>query len=220
MATPELIIFDCDGVLIDSEILAFKVLMASLADCGIDLTLEEAMERYAGISEAAEKDDLHARYPKKIPGDFFEKKKARRRELFKESLKAMQGISELVDALTCKKCVASGSAPDQLDYSLKLVGLWDRFAPNVFSATQVEHGKPAPDLFLFAARQMGVAPANCLVIEDSILGVRAAKAAEMRVYGFVGGSHWKIEHGEKLLREGANAVFARMSDLQEALHGL
>jgi beta-phosphoglucomutase-like phosphatase (HAD superfamily) len=127
------------------------------------------------------------------------------------------GIFELINHLAIKKCVASSSSLGRLEHSLGLAGLWTYFAPHVFSAMQVKHPKPAPDLFLFAAQQMGVVPAECLVIEDSIAGVKAAKAAGMRVFGYIGGSHCNNEHGTTLMREGAEQVFAHMDQLAEVL---
>ncbi len=217
MASPDLIIFDCDGVLIDSEGLAHQALIDVLASYDIHLTMEEALKRYAGVSSASETADIRLRYQDKISSDYVERKNARRTELFEQSLKAISGIFELIDALPKKKCVASSSSPERLSQTLGLVGLWDRFAPHIFSSTQVKNGKPAPDLFLFAAEQMGVPPSSCLVIEDSIPGVRAAQAAKMRVFGFTGGSHCGSDHADKLRREGAEQVFSAMSQIAEAL---
>jgi HAD superfamily hydrolase (TIGR01509 family) len=181
MAYPELVIFDCDGVLIDSEGLAHQVLVDALAEQGILMTLEEALSKYMGRSEGHEHADVEAFYGIKLPVGFKDRKRQIREKLFEEQLVPIAGIVELIDGLKALTCVASGSSPERLQHSLGLVNLWDRFAPHIFSATQVEHGKPAPDLFLFAAQQMGVAPASCLVIEDSVAGVQAARAAGMKV---------------------------------------
>lgn len=213
----DLVIFDCDGVLIDSEGLAMRVFVETLATYGICLTLEEAMKRYMGTSLASEMADIEARYRIKLAPDYAEKKRRKRMQLFETSLKAMPGILGLIDALSYKKCVASSGSPQTLHHSLGLVGLWDAFAPHIFSATQVKNGKPAPDLFLFAADQMGVSASNCLVVEDSVAGVQAAKAAKMRVFGFTGGEHCGPEHAEILRREGADQVFASMNQIAEAL---
>jgi len=170
-----------------------------------------------GRSEASEVADIKSRYNLELPPSYFEKKQRLRMKMFEDSLRPIEGIAALIDGLSFKKCVASGSSLDRLHHSLGLVGLWSKFAPHIFSATQVKHGKPAPDLFLYAAAQMGVSPSSCLVIEDSVAGVQAAKAAGMKVLGFTGGSHCDIGHGDVLCREGAVASYAHMSDLAKNL---
>ena len=216
MSQPALIIFDCDGVLIDSEAIANKVLVDTLAEFGVHITRQEAIERYMGKSESYEYADIRARRGIELPPTFSERKRQLIEKLYEEELEAMNGISELLKILSVKKCIASSSSPVRLEHCLKLVGLWKHFAPHIFSATQVKYGKPAPDLFLFAAAQMQTNPADCLVIEDSPAGVQAAKAANMRVYGFTGGSHCDATHGERLLREGAEKIFNNMNDLARA----
>jgi HAD superfamily hydrolase (TIGR01509 family) len=217
MFPPDLIIFDCDGVLIDSEVLSHKVLVDILAEYGVHITLKEALEKYCGASSAATTKDIVARFKIELPTEYKEKAFARRTELFEKHLKVMPGIFEFLTELSAKKCVASSSSLKRLRQTLGLVGLWDLFAPNVFSTELVKNGKPAPDLFLYAARQMNTPPSSCLVIEDSIAGVRAAKAANMRVFGFVGGSHCEAGHADILQREGADQVFAKLSDIAEVL---
>jgi beta-phosphoglucomutase-like phosphatase (HAD superfamily) len=117
-------------------------------------------------------------------------------------------------------CVASNSYPDRLHHSLEVTGLWKFFDPHVFSAAMVERGKPAPDLFLFAAERLNVSPADCLVIEDSVHGTIAAQAAGMTVVGFCGGSHCKTGHAERLLGAGCMRTFARMNEFGEFLQSL
>ncbi|MDE1901344.1 MAG: HAD family hydrolase [Alphaproteobacteria bacterium] len=212
-----LVIFDCDGVLIDSEGLAHQALVETLRDYGIDMTLEDALNRYMGVSSVDETADIEMRYNVKMPADYLDKKGMRRHALYEKALKATPGIFDMIDALPWKKCVASSTKPEGLRHSLGLTGLWGKLAPHIFSASQVERGKPAPDLFLFAAAQMNTAPEHCLVIEDSPAGVQAARAAHMRVWGFTGGSHCPPGHGDRLLQDGAEKVFARMDDLARAL---
>lgn len=125
----------------------------------------------------------------------------------------MEGVEEALAALTCKVCVASSSSPERLRHSLSLVGLLRWFDPHIFSAAQVARGKPAPDLFLFAARQMGVEPHSCVVIEDSVPGVAGATAAGMRVIGFTGGSHCGPGHSVRLRSAGAFATLADLGEL-------
>jgi HAD superfamily hydrolase (TIGR01509 family) len=127
---------------------------------------------------------------------------------------AMPGIHECLDGLAgVAICVASSSSPNMLEQLLRQARLWDRFAPHIFSAHQVKRGKPAPDLFLFAAARMAALPARCLVVEDSVAGVTAAKAAGMTAIGFTGGNHCGPDHADKLRRAGAQAVFMNMPTL-------
>ena len=220
MTKPECVIFDCDGVLIDSEILTCRAWHETLAELGINMTLKEVMNKIIGRSEASNQADIEMAYQVAIPQEYIVKKRLLSNKYFENDLKAIPGIVDFIDAVPMKKCVASGSSPEHLRRALDMVGLSARFAPHIFSAAQVKNGKPAPDLFLFAAEQMGVAPSACFVIEDSIVGVRAAKAAAMKVYGFTGGGHCDDEQGDRLLREGADAVFDNMKRMTEAFRDL
>ena len=136
-------------------------------------------------------------------------------------MKAIPRIHETLDALwDIPRCIASGSGVVSLKHMLSLVGLYDHFAPHIFSSEMVPRGKPAPDLFLFAANKMGVEPKECLVLEDGLAGIQGAKAAGMRVFGFVGGSHCDEGHGARLKDEGAEIVFSDMRELPSLLDGL
>ena len=156
----------------------------------------------------------------RCPKGFIETTRAKIMRAFTEELRAIEGVADLLKSLTMPLCVASNSYPDRLRHSLKVTGLWEFFDPHVFSAAMVERGKPAPDLFLFAAERLNVAPDDCLVIEDSMHGTVAAQAAGMAVVGFCGGSHCSIGHAERLLEAGCMRVFARMSDFGEFLQSL
>jgi HAD superfamily hydrolase (TIGR01509 family) len=213
MVAPGLVIFDCDGVLIDSEGLACRVDAECLAENGIVLTVEEIAERYIGISMPDMLADIAARIGRPLPANLAETMRRRVHAAFEAELAAIEGVADVLANLAVPVCVASGSEPARLAHSLGLVGLWHRFAPNVFSATQVRRGKPAPDLFLFAADRMAVAPADCVVIEDSPFGVQAAVAAGMRPLGFIGASHCGPAHAARLREAGAETVFARMEEL-------
>lgn len=206
----DLVIFDCDGVLIDSELLAIRADVACLAEEGIVQTEAEILDRYTGISIAGMKADLERRFGRKLRDDFESRHHARLSALFEADLKAIDGIDTVLDqlwgALSLRSCVASSSTPERLRHALGLVGLYDRFHPHVFSATAVARGKPAPDLFLHAAVQMGVAPMRCVVIEDSLPGVEAAVAAQMTAIGFTGGSHCQAGHADRLRGQGATLV--------------
>jgi HAD superfamily hydrolase (TIGR01509 family) len=191
---------------------------------GIVQTEAEILERYTGISVAGMKADLERRFGRKLRDDFEARHHAALSALFETDLKAIGGIDAVLDqfsgSLSLRSCVASSSTPERLRHALGLVGLYDRFDPHVFSATMVARGKPAPDLFLHAAAQMGVAPARCVVIEDSLPGVEAAVAASMTAIGFTGGSHCRAGHAERLRGQGATLVVGTMAALLPALAAL
>jgi HAD superfamily hydrolase (TIGR01509 family) len=210
----DLVIFDCDGVLIDSELLSIEADVECLAEYGITLSTDEILERYTGTSDMVT--DLEARFGRALPG-FNERHRELVRPLFEAGLRAIPGVTAIIDALRCKFCVASSSSPEGLRHTLSLVGLHDRLHPNIFSASMVARGKPAPDLFLYAAERMGVLPQHCVVIEDSIPGVTAALAAGMPAIGFIGGSHCPPGHAARLAEAGAAMVVDRMAQLTDIL---
>jgi len=212
----DLVIFDCDGVLIDSELLSARADRECLAECGIDLSVEEILERYTGISFAGMVADLEERHGV-LPADFADRHRMRLWPLFERELQAIPGVTAILDSLTCKICVASSGRPERLKHALSLVRLYDRFRPNIFSATEVRRGKPAPDLFLYAAERMGVMPERCVVIEDSMPGVTAAVAAGMSVIGFVGASHCRAGDAARLAAQGAVVIIDDMAQLLPAL---
>jgi HAD superfamily hydrolase (TIGR01509 family) len=212
----DLVIFDCDGVLIDSEMLSVRADRECLAADGINISEGEIIERYTGISWADMLADLTARYAP-LAADLDERRQKRRRALFEAELTAIPGVAELLDALACKSCVASSGRPERLRHALELVGLYYRFHPHIYSAVEVARGKPAPDLFLHAASRMGVAPHRTLVIEDSLPGVAAAVAAGMTAIGFTGGSHCRPGHDARLRAQGAAVVAERMEQLLPVL---
>ncbi|TMJ62781.1 MAG: HAD family hydrolase [Alphaproteobacteria bacterium] len=212
----DLVIFDCDGVLVDSELLSVGADQECLAECGIELSCDEILERYTGISFAGMVADLEERHGP-LPADFGDRHRNRLWPLFEKELRAIPGIADVLDSLDCRICVASSGRPDRLKHALSLVGLYDRFHPHIFSATEVPRGKPAPDLFLHAARRMGVAPDRSVVIEDSVPGVIAGVAAGMTVIGFVGASHCRSGDAARLSAQGAVGVVDDMAQLLPAL---
>jgi len=216
---PDLVIFDCDGVLIDSEHIAVRADVACLAEEGIAASEEEILERYKGISVAEMLADLELRFGRRLRDDFDARHTRRLRALFEAELRAMPGVEAVLDGLSGKICIASSSSPERLTHSLGLVGLHDRFAPHIFSAAQVERGKPAPDLFLFAAARMNAEPARCIVIEDSPAGVEAAVAAGMTAIGFTGGSHCRPGDAARLTALGAAIAVDDMARLLPHLTG-
>lgn len=208
------IIFDCDGVLVDSELISSRELAAFLSDLGRPTTAEECRENFTGLSLKSVSDRVREDWGVMLPDDFITALRTRDQAAFDRDLKAIPGIHEVLDMLDhrgLRYCVASSGSPEKIQHSLMLTNLTDRFGGNVFSATNVAHGKPAPDLFLWAAQTMGVSPGDCVVIEDSPAGVQAAKAAGMRVLGFIGGAHCGDGYAQKL--KDADVVFDDMAML-------
>ena len=217
---PRLVIFDCDGVLIDSEIIAARAQSRALAEHGIAITPQEAARRFAGIPDADMWQTLQEENARPLPPDFPSQYADRLQDTFRQELRALPGVHETLAALRqrgIEYCVASSSTPPKPEAALKLVGLWDAFAPHVFSTAQVAHGKPAPDVFLFAARQMRTAILECVVVEDSVPGVRAARAARMRAVGYIGASHNGPDQRKRLLDEGAFEVISDLQRLSEII---
>jgi HAD superfamily hydrolase (TIGR01509 family) len=210
----ELIIFDCDGVLVDSEIVVAKAYASSLSAAGIVISEEELLQRFVGVSDADMYRTLEQETGITLPADHDGLAQLAVRELFEKELQPLPGIHDLLGSLSTPVCVASSSTPSKLEFSLSLVNLYDRFAPNVFSSTMVARGKPAPDLFLYAAEKMGSAPERCLVIEDSVAGVEAAVAAGMPVIGFTGASHCQAGHADALGSIGAMEVARSATELE------
>ncbi|MDP2083317.1 MAG: HAD family hydrolase [Pseudotabrizicola sp.] len=184
-----LVIFDCDGVLIDSEIISARMLIEALATRGVIIDLPYVARHFLGRSYPVVMQQIRNEFGLDLPASFEDDYRDRLLEGFRAGLQIMPHVDEVIAQLAIPCCVATSSSPRRVEFSLRLVGLWDRLGDRVFTASQVAHGKPAPDLFLFAAQQMGFAPKDCLVIEDSLTGVAAAHAAGMEVWRFTGGSH-------------------------------
>lgn len=187
--TIDLIIFDCDGVLVDSEPLAMRVLIAAIAAQGIAITPAAAYRDFLGRSLASISTSLLDSHGAPLGPAALDSMRGDLYALYRQELRPSPGLPGILDRLDIPFCVASSSELERIRLSLELAGLLEWFEPNIFSASMVENGKPAPDLFLHAAREMGVAPANCLVIEDSPAGIMAARHAGMAVFGYTGGSH-------------------------------
>jgi HAD superfamily hydrolase (TIGR01509 family) len=183
----ELLIFDCDGVLIDSERLAVKVDVLVLHELGWPLSEEEVIERFVGLSDRDTQAAIEAHLGRRLPPGWEQQFKPLYDQAFTAELAPVEGVLEALDRITLPSCVASSGTHEYLRYMLGLTGLYERFAGRIFSVEDVARGKPAPDLFLHAAEQMGATPAGCVVLEDSRAGVEAARAAGMRVLAFAGG---------------------------------
>ena len=212
---PKVIIFDCDGVIVDSEMIALERTRAVLRRYGLELSAEEARERFLGVSAQAIRRMAERDLGAKLPANFLDELTRDIIAAFEHELKGVDGVREALAELDGGAvCIASSSSLERTRASLRIVGYTRLFEPNLFSAAEVAHGKPAPDLFLHAAERMGAKPADCLVIEDSEPGVTAAARAEMTVFGFLGGGHIVgREHGERLSAAGAAQVFDDMSEL-------
>ena len=184
-----LVIFDCDGVLVDSEPLAFRVLLEGLTAAGHVMDEQAAYDRFLGRSLANLQSVLRREFGVELNAARLEEMRLRLFEVYRQELKPMPGVVETLDKLTIPYCVASSSLPDRIRLSLEVTGLLPRFDPHLFSATMVAKGKPEPDLFLYAAQEMGFPPEACLVIEDTAPGITAAQRAGMTVFAFTGGGH-------------------------------
>lgn len=209
----DLVVFDCDGVLVDSEIISCRTHADVLTSAGYPITAEEVHARFLGRSSREARIEIEADLGRALPDDFDSQLHDVLFRDFRSSLQQIPGMAGTLADLTIPVCVASSGSPERIRLALELVGLHERFAPHIFSASQVANGKPAPDLFLFAAEQMQAQPARCVVIEDSVAGVIGAQRAGMTVLGFHGGSHCGPDSADALLYAGAAATFADMRQL-------
>ncbi|MDE1995493.1 MAG: HAD family hydrolase [Rhizobiaceae bacterium] len=213
-AEKSLVIFDCDGVLVDSEPLSVGVLIQAMHDMGVEMSEEDIYSRFLGKSLATLVDTLETEFDVFIGQEFLDRIRNDLYERFRHELKPIDGIAATLDALDLPRCVASSSQMERIRLSLGVTGLLERFEPNIFSASMVKRGKPAPDLFLYAAEQMKVAPEDCIVVEDSPAGITAARAAGMTVFAFTGGSHaHSPSYRAELERLSPEVVFDAMPDL-------
>jgi HAD superfamily hydrolase (TIGR01509 family) len=214
-----LLIFDCDGVLVDSEVLSCRIDAEFLTEIGIPYTTDEIAQQFLGVSLKTMIARIEAERDCKLPDDFSERLNSILFARFETDLKPIEGVRAAILSLPYPRCVASSSVPERIALSLRITGLSDLF-DDIFSSTQVPRGKPAPDLFLHAASSMNARPEDCVVIEDSVAGVQAALAAGMRVIGFAGGGHCGPDHTEKLRQAGAPVVIERMADLKSTVQDM
>lgn len=194
MSKLELIIFDCDGVLVDSEALAAELMRSTLAKLGLKLTVDQTHKHFRGHSMVDCVAILRQDFAITPPADFAEVFDSELKNLFDSQLQAIDGVEQALQAIKIKKCVASSGSHKKILHSLQLTALQKYFSEHIFSAEDVVHGKPAPDLFLHAANSMGVSPAQCCVIEDSRPGVTAAIDAGMHVLVYTEYSRWFPKH--------------------------
>ncbi|MBR1145256.1 HAD family hydrolase [Bradyrhizobium sp. AUGA SZCCT0431] len=217
MQIPQLIIFDCDGVLVDSEVISCRAHAETLTRHGYPITADQVLQRFLGVSDREARLTVEAELGCSLPDDFEAQMKQAALRRYADELGAIPHIGEAIAAIGLPKCVASSGTPEKIRHGLTCAGLYDVLAPNIFSATQVKRGKPAPDLFLFAAEQMNVPPAQCIVIEDSVPGITGSRAAGMTVLGFHGGSHCGAGHAELLRSAGAAVTFDDMRQLPDLI---
>jgi HAD superfamily hydrolase (TIGR01509 family) len=216
-----LVIFDCDGVLVDSEPISFAVLRDVLSDAGVELSESRAYRQFLGKSMASIARMIADEFALELSDDHIEDIRTRLFARFAAELQPIPGIRHVLESLELPHCVASSSQPERIRLSLTKTGLIDYFEPNIFSATMVSRGKPEPDLFLHAAGKMGFAPADCIVIEDSPAGIQAAHSAGMRVFAFTGGSHATLSNLPEIVAGlKPTLVFDDMKNLPELVEAL
>jgi HAD superfamily hydrolase (TIGR01509 family) len=208
------VIFDCDGVLVDSEPISNRVLAELLTQEGLPMTAEESVEAFMGRSwkTVAAWAEAHGA---PLPEGFRRRYLDAMFAVFEAELKPVPGVVAALDAISLPNCVASSASIEKMRFTLGHTGLWDRFEGRIFSATEVAHGKPAPDLFLHAAGSMGWEPADCAVVEDSPAGVEAGLSAGMTVFGYAGATppSWLTQPTSSAGTGDALRVFTDMAEL-------
>ncbi|MEL6950497.1 MAG: HAD family hydrolase [Pseudomonadota bacterium] len=212
MRSIELVIFDCDGVLVDSEMITNRVFCEMLNELGVEVTLEDMFERFVGHSMATCIEIITELRGCPPPDGFVKRLRHKAGAALQAEVEAVPGVSDVVDSLNIPYCVASSGEPAKIRLTLGKTGLLGRFEQKIFSVVDVARPKPEPDIFLHAASEMGVAPSACAVIEDTPTGVSAGVAAGMYVYGFA--AHTP---SRRLLDAGAHEVFSKMSALPASL---
>ncbi|MCH9674495.1 MAG: HAD-IA family hydrolase [Gammaproteobacteria bacterium] len=219
-----LIIFDCDGVLVDSEAIMLREELIFLAAAGLEVSREQYLSRFMGLPlevwrSTVRSDMIKAGRPSP-DDDAFDALDDHIANCLDSELTTVDGCKAAIEALEAEVCVASSSSIDSLETKLRKTELWSLFAPHVFSTQLVKRGKPYPDLFLYAAQELRAKPAECIVVEDSVNGVRAAKAAGMLTIGFTAGTHCSDDHGGALETGGADQVVGSYGELLSALKAL
>lgn len=213
-----LVIFDCDGVLVDSEPISFSVLRDTLTAAGVNVSESRAYQQFLGKSMASITRMIAEEFAISLSEAHIEQMRAELFARFEAELQPVPGILELFADFPYRRCVASSSQPERIRLSLTKTGLIGFFEPYIFSATMVERGKPEPDLFLHAAATMGYEPAQCVVIEDSPAGIRAAQAAGMRVFAYVGASHAPLSNLPEIVSTlQPSAIFDDMTALGQLI---
>ncbi len=211
----ELTIFDCDGVLVDSEIIAARVESKLLNEAGYPISVEEMGERFAGMTWKNILLSVEKEIDIPLSASLLDKSETLLDQRLAREVKIIEGVSFALSRIEGPRCICSNSSVHRLDSMLTKVGLKEHFAPNIFSAKDLgaDRVKPKPDIYLHALSQMGVAAKKAVVVEDSVHGVHAARDAGIRVIGFTGASHTYPSHADRLTDAGAETVISRMVDL-------
>jgi HAD superfamily hydrolase (TIGR01509 family) len=209
-----LVIFDCDGVLVDSEILSAEVEAEALSHLGVPVTSQDVMNRFLGLTQAELERKFERDYGIRLPSDHAQTTSQMLRQAYLTRLDPVPGVRKVIEELAIPFCVASNSPPSKLGLGLSVTNLFELVYPNIFCSKLVARGKPAPDLFLYAAKTMGADPARAVVVEDSVVGIKAAKAAGMLAIGFVGGLHHMPPSDQALIAAGADHIAQTMEDVQ------
>jgi len=218
-----LIVFDCDGVLVDSESIASSVESEFFAEFGYEITPQEVTRRFAGLTGRAVGEIVEAETGRTLPDDFFQRSQEEIDRRLARDLRPVPGADEVLDRLDGQPlCVCSNSSMRRLRISLEKVRLWDRVAPHVYSAVEVgdRQPKPAPNVYRYAMAEFGADPRDTVVLEDTVFGVAAAKAAGARVIGFTGAAHSWPGHADALTDAGAETVINRLADLPATAEAL
>ena len=217
----DLVIFDCDGVLIDSEIISAQMLVTELQKFGVTIDLDYVATHFLGRSYPTVMNQIRAEFGLDLPPEFEDQYRERLLAAFEADLRIMPHVKGVLDDLDLPYCVATSSSPRRAETSLRLVGLEALTGHRLFTSTMVPRGKPAPDLFLHAMTAMGFdSPARCLVIEDSLNGIRAARAAGMAVWRFTGGTHLANRVLDEPLDAQPNGRFASFAGFFQSVPGL
>ena len=209
-----LVIFDCDGVLVDSEILSAEVEAEALSHLGVPVTSQDVMNSFLGLTQAELERKFERDYGIRLPPDHAQTTSQMLRKAYLTRLDPVPGVRKVIEELAIPFCVASNSPPSKLGLGLSVTNLFELVYPNIFCSKLVARGKPAPDLFLYAAKTMGADPARAVVVEDSVVGIKAAKAAGMLAIGFVGGLHHMPPSDQALIAAGADHIAQTMEDVQ------
>ena len=207
-----LVIFDCDGVLVDSEPISSAVFVQALKEIGLEMTVDDCIKTFVGRPVEINLAQIEAMLGRPLPPEFAPQLMVKANEAFARDLRPIKGIEIALNAISAQKCVASGSGPDLIETNLKITGLFHHFQGRIFSTSHVARAKPAPDVFLHAAKTLAIAPEYCAVIEDSIAGVQAGRAAGMKVFAYTG-----TFPADTLKKEGSHVVFDDMSKLPDLL---
>lgn len=216
-----LLIFDFDGVIADSEVLANQTLAEIVTELGVPTTLNDAYDRYMGKRLPEVIEAIEGSVGRRLPAGFPDHFQSRTLDKLRRELRAVDGVHEYLRAFDhVPRCIASSSSQDRLWLCLDLLDLREAFAPHVYSASLVPRGKPHPDILLHAAAQVGVAPSQSIVIEDSVGGVQAGVAAGMTVIGLLAASHIQDGHRDRLLQAGAHFVAASFAEAETITRGI